>query len=772
MKKGEIVFIIFASIWAILLISSSIVVQDYPLGARIIVILIAIFPLGLYSIIKSVKRSNKKNAEYLTGNQKYKMRDDVAKALSIFRISTIGHIKDIKNAEKILLLNEKALIVLPANYITILDDKNNKNNENLQGIAILTDKRFIFNYKILTNKLTEEVFLNDICFINLIEMSKKRGCLEIHTNTKKYYIFLYYKQKMMHYARDLFIWAKNNAENFNLVLNENNTKYPQKNPKITEQNKIQTYNEEPTKIDVLSTNKVIGQSEKQVKTLVKEENNYLTDTKTVANKTNMFSDDDFLNNGTPLWLLSDDEYSNCNDDLLYQELQETVKYESPLQNINSPSSHLTNINCHPQGYNAGIQILKESYDIMESTNNLDTFFSRYELSKKIAYNLNDPKYLKDYNAYVYKLKERILQRSFQNECTTISKLKTPKAQLKHWENYISLLQRYESQYLFDFHDEYENIIQAVKTKILLTCNENDISEIASKALSSNIKVTVTSDTSDLEKYSREVSEKGYALHVNSYKNLDFSDISIKYDPPKSLKLFEKNFLKALANQQVGNLDFPVYWTYEYKINFKEVITNLIENGYVKIAPATEDLSFLTVEQLKAVLKRLRLPSSGKKQDLIARISNQSGVSNALKELNLDNKHFILTEIGKQAVESVQKPVEKTIKHNNLYKAENDQLKQLENLGVEKYQIIGTLDTHTCSKCGKMDGKVFDLKKYEIGVTAPPFCEDCRCTIMPYFDDDFDDVGERIARGYDGKTYYVPGNMTYSKWKKTIQKQDE
>ena len=61
MKKGEIIFIIFASLWAILLISSAIVVQDYPLGARIIVILIAFFPLGLYSIIKSVKRSNKKS---------------------------------------------------------------------------------------------------------------------------------------------------------------------------------------------------------------------------------------------------------------------------------------------------------------------------------------------------------------------------------------------------------------------------------------------------------------------------------------------------------------------------------------------------------------------------------------------------------------------------------------------------------------------------------------------------------------------------------------
>ncbi len=450
-------------------------------------------------------------------------------------------------------------------------------------------------------------------------------------------------------------------------------------------------------------------------------------------------------------------------------------YTNPEKNNYSTQSQ-NNLYAHYQNYNVctqnNLKILKESYDIMETTNNLDTFFSRYELSKKITYDLNDPKYLNDYNAYVYKLKERILQRSFQNECATISKLKTPKAQQKHWENYISLLQRYESQYLVDFYDEYENIIQTVQTKISLTSNENDISEIASKALSSNIKVTVTSDTSDLEKYSREASEKGYALHVASYKNLDFSDISIKYDPPKSLKLFEKKFLKALANQQVGKLDFPVYWTYEYKINFKEIITKLIENGYIRIAHVTEDLSFLTVEQLKAVLKQLRLPTSGKKQDLIKRISNQSGISNALKELNLDNEYFILTEIGKQSVDSIQKQVEKTIKHNKLYKAENDQLKQLENLGAEKYQIIGTLDTQTCSKCGKMDGKVFDFKKYEIGVTAPPFCKDCRCTIMPYFDDDFDDVGERIARGYDGKTYYVPENMTYSEWKKTIQKQDK
>ncbi len=474
MKKGEIIFIIFASLWAILLISSAIVVQDYPLGARIIVILIAFFPLGLYSIIKSVKRSNKKSEEYLVSKQKYRMRDDVAKALSIFKISTFGHSQDIKNAEKILHLGEKVLIVLPANYITISDDKNNKNNDNLQGIAILTDKRFIFNYKFLTNKLTEEVFLSDICFINLVEISKKRGYLEIHTNAKKYYIFLYYKQKMMCYARDLFIWAKNNAENINSVLNENSTKYPQTNLKITEQNKIQTYNEEITKKDVLSTNKVTSQSEKQAKTLVNEENNSLTDTKTV---TNLFSDDDYVNNGTPLWLLHDDENSNSDDDLLYQGLREAAKYEQPQQNINSPSPQSTNIKRQPQDYNAGIQndfrILKESYSLMESTNDLDTFFSRYKLCNKLILDTVDLHNQLNHNVYIYKLKGKILHRSFQNECKDVSKLKTQKAQLSHWEKYMTLLKKYESNFKIGFQEEYENIIQDVQNKITFLSNKNN-----------------------------------------------------------------------------------------------------------------------------------------------------------------------------------------------------------------------------------------------------------------------------------------------------------
>lgn len=86
------------------------------------------------------------------------------------------------------------------------------------------------------------------------------------------------------------------------------------------------------------------------------------------------------------------------------------------------------------------------------------------------------------------------------------------------------------------------------------------------------------------------------------------------------------------------------------------------------------------------------------------------------------------------------------------------------LDVEQYEIVATLDSITSEICREMDGKVFKMSDWEVGVTAPPFHPWCRTTTVPYFDDEFD-VGERAARGADGKTYYVPANMKYADWEK-------
>lgn len=94
------------------------------------------------------------------------------------------------------------------------------------------------------------------------------------------------------------------------------------------------------------------------------------------------------------------------------------------------------------------------------------------------------------------------------------------------------------------------------------------------------------------------------------------------------------------------------------------------------------------------------------------------------------------------------------------------------LDVEMYEIVATLDSHTSEICREMDGKVFPMSQWEVGVTAPPFHVWCRTTTVPAFEDEFDLVGERAARGEDGKTYYVPANMKYEDWHKSFVEGDK
>lgn len=95
------------------------------------------------------------------------------------------------------------------------------------------------------------------------------------------------------------------------------------------------------------------------------------------------------------------------------------------------------------------------------------------------------------------------------------------------------------------------------------------------------------------------------------------------------------------------------------------------------------------------------------------------------------------------------------------------------LGVEEFEIVATLDSITSEICRKMDGKHFPMEDYEVGITAPPFHCNCRSVTCPYFNDEFSGGGKRAARGEDGRTYYVPADITYPEWKeKYVNKEDK
>ena len=58
-----------------------------------------------------------------------------------------------------------------------------------------------------------------------------------------------------------------------------------------------------------------------------------------------------------------------------------------------------------------------------------------------------------------------------------------------------------------------------------------------------------------------------------------------------------------------------------------------------------------------------------------------------------------------------------------------------------------------------------------GVTASPFHCNCRTFQAPYFDENFGVPQMKAARNAEGKTIYVPDDMSYKEWEKKFVKGD-
>lgn len=123
----------------------------------------------------------------------------------------------------------------------------------------------------------------------------------------------------------------------------------------------------------------------------------------------------------------------------------------------------------------------------------------------------------------------------------------------------------------------------------------------------------------------------------------------------------------------------------------------------------------------------------------------------------------LTECGKSAAERL-------VRTETTYFNNQAALQGYEEVGIEKYVYISTLDLKTCScgkhgkpSCGSLDRKVFEIAKQQPGVNCPPMHPFCRCTIRSYINDEILNRCQRRARDpITGKNELV-GNMNYDEW---------
>lgn len=148
---------------------------------------------------------------------------------------------------------------------------------------------------------------------------------------------------------------------------------------------------------------------------------------------------------------------------------------------------------------------------------------------------------------------------------------------------------------------------------------------------------------------REHSYRMFDMHNADVAGFDPEDIDTSLTDDAPLNSIEKYFLQYLDSREVSNPNIAAYWTYEYNINYKKLITKFILNGYIEIS-RTLGLSYLKVVELKEILKRYNLPTTGRKKELVKSITENI----PLEELqNIDvEPHYSLTEKGHEIIKDL------------------------------------------------------------------------------------------------------------------------
>lgn len=231
---------------------------------------------------------------------------------------------------------------------------------------------------------------------------------------------------------------------------------------------------------------------------------------------------------------------------------------------------------------------------------------------------------------------------------------------------------------------------------------------------------------------------------------------------EALQIQTQNSLETMFAQQMGTM--------------KKALSDVYASGYYHTAYAVQqgfglgwDVAGLDQAQIEKVLSK---PWAVDGYNFSTRIWNSK--TKLIGEVHNELSKNLLTGADPQkAIDSLAKKMG-TSKSNagrlvmteQAYFSSAAQKDCFNDLDVEEYEIVATLDSHTSDICRSLDGRVFKMSDYKPGVTAPPFHVYCRSTTAPHFKENFD-AGERAARGADGKTYYVPDDVTYSEWKKAF-----
>ena len=266
---------------------------------------------------------------------------------------------------------------------------------------------------------------------------------------------------------------------------------------------------------------------------------------------------------------------------------------------------------------------------------------------------------------------------------------------------------------------------------------------------------------DVQEYIRYGQEN--AINGQWVKQLENASSRYHINRLEAIRLQMQQSIEVLFGNQLDDIDQTMRAIYKdgfYRTAFE------IQKGF------GVGWDFGTLDE-KQIAKIINKPWAADGKNFSARIWNNK--QKLLNELNTTlTQGVVLGQDPQKTIDTIARKMN-TSKNNagrlvmteQAFFSETAQHDGFQELGVELYEIVATLDSHTSEICRELDGKTFKMSEWEVGATAPPFHVWCRTTTVPAFGDEFDLIGERAARGEDGKTYYVPSSMTYKQWQKSF-----
>lgn len=332
---------------------------------------------------------------------------------------------------------------------------------------------------------------------------------------------------------------------------------------------------------------------------------------------------------------------------------------------------------------------------------------------------------------------------------------------KYWQKRFELLEearhRDDKKLVKEIEKEYKRALNRIEREILTFYNRfadnNGVSVAAAKKML---------NAKELEEFKWDVwefIEKGKENHIDGAWMRELENASIRFRISRlealSFKIhcvisdMENNVLEKVDKHITSAYESTYYHTrYEVRkgltigIDIASVVPNTI--ALIKSKPWTTD----------GVVFSKRIWGNHRKE-LITYLDRE------LAQMHImgDSPNKLISNISKK-FGVIRSRASTLVYTESAYFSSTAQKDCYNELDIERYEIVATLDTRTSETCRDLDGEVFPMKDYKPWFTAPPFHCRCRSVTAPYFEDAED---MRIYKDANGNVGYVPADMKYREW---------